>query len=207
VNSFNDKPIEGPEDDQFGFSPFAEALAQSIIKNENPEGTVMAIHGPWGSGKSSVINLVKHYLREGTKPDQPQESLEFPSTAPNWLKSLAPKVCLRQPNGDTSSSSKVSLEILDFKCWWFKGEEALILEFFRQLYGALGQPGLEKAREVVSQLGSRVLSGSAPFIDASANLLVAPGTGGAASSGMNLLSNLRKRWRTRFQARHEDKKG
>ncbi|MCY3653918.1 MAG: hypothetical protein F4099_07160 [Synechococcus sp. SB0673_bin_10] len=52
MNSFNDKPIEGPEDDQFGFSPFAEALAQAIIKNENPEGTVMAIHGPWGSGKS-----------------------------------------------------------------------------------------------------------------------------------------------------------
>lgn len=121
MNSFNDKPIERPEEDQFGFSPFAEALDQAIIKNENPEGTVMAIHSPWGSGKSSVINLVKHHLREKIKSDQPQESLRFPSTAPTWLKSLASKVCFRQPNDDTSSSSTVSLEILDFKCWWFKG--------------------------------------------------------------------------------------
>ena len=40
------------------------------------------------------------------------------------------------------------------------------------------------------------MSGSAPFIGASANLLVAPGTGGAASSGMNLLSNLIKQEKT-----------
>ena len=196
MNSFNDKPIERPDDDRFGFSPFAEALAQSIIKNKNPEGTVIAIHGPWGSGKSSVINLVKHYLKKKTKSDQPQESLGFPRTAPNWLKSLAPKVRFRQLNGDTSNSSKISLEILDFKCWWFKGEEALILEFFHQLYKALDQPGLEKAKEVVSQLGSRILSSSAPFIGAAGNLLMAPGIGRATSSGMKLLSNLIKQEKT-----------
>lgn len=162
MNPLNDKPIErpgpdGPGSDQFDFSPFAEAIAQSIIKNDDSEGTVMAIHGPWGSGKSSVINLVKHYLEEDVKSGQ--------------------------------------LQILDFKCWWFRGEEALVLEFFHQLYGALDQQGLERAKEATSQLGSRMLSTLAPLTGAVANLIT-PGVGGAASSSMNLLSNLIKQGKT-----------
>lgn len=157
MNSFNDKPIKQPGEDRFGFSPFAEAIAQSIIKHKNPEGTVIAINGPWGSGKSSVINLVKHYLKKDKKPDQ--------------------------------------LQILDFKCWWFRGEEALVLEFFHQLYGALDQQGLERAKEAISQLGSRMLSTLAPLTGAVANLIT-PGVGGATSSSMNLLSNLIKQGKT-----------
>ena len=153
----SDKPIEHPEKDEFDFKRFAQSIARRIIKNNNPEGTVIAINGPWGSGKSSVINLVKHYLKKDVKPDQ--------------------------------------LQILDFKCWWFRGEEALVLEFFHQLYGALDQQGLERAKEAISQLGSRMLSTLAPLTGAVANLIT-PGVGGAASSSMNLLSNLIKQGET-----------
>ena len=156
MDSFNDKPIKQPGKDRFGFSPFAEAIAQSIIKNDDSEGTVMAIHGPWGSGKSSVINLVKHYLEEKIKSNQSPDSFEFPRRAPNWLKSLAPKRRSRQPSSDMSNSSNVSLEILDFKCWWFRGEEALMIEFFHQLYSALNESGLE-AKEAVRRLGLMTL--------------------------------------------------
>nr|WP_255532660.1 P-loop NTPase fold protein [Paracoccus sp. IB05] len=31
---------------------------------KRPLGSVVAIHGPWGSGKSSVINLVRHHLAQ-----------------------------------------------------------------------------------------------------------------------------------------------
>ena len=172
MNPFNDKPIEGPEEDQFGLSPLAEAIAQSIVRNESPEETVIAIRGPWGSGKSSVINLVKHYLEEEMKSAQSQEAFD-----------------------DTSNSVNIPIQILDFKCWWFKGEEALMLEFFRQLYGALDKSGLSEAKAAISQLGSRILSGSAPLVGAAVNS-IASGGGAVASSGMNLLSNLIKQEKT-----------
>ena len=156
MHLFSDKPIEHPEKDEFDFKRFAQSIAQSIIKNNNPEGTVIAINGPWGSGKSSVINLVKHYLKEKIKPNQSPDSFEFPRRAPNWLKSLAPKRRSRQPSSDMSNSSNVSLEILDFKCWWFRGEEALMIEFFHQLYRALDKSGL-KAKEAVRRLGLMTL--------------------------------------------------
>ena len=150
MNPFNDKPIERPDEDDFDFKDFAKAIAQSIIRNKNPEGTVMAIHGPWGSGKTSIINLVKHYLGKDMKPDQ--------------------------------------LQILDFKCWWFRGEEALMLEFFHQLYRGLPARS-QKAKKAVSRFGSILLRDLAPLTGAAANYAT-PGTGEIVSNGMNLLSKI-----------------
>lgn len=42
-------------------------LAKSIIGLSANEGFVYSIYGPWGSGKSTVINFVEHYLREHNK--------------------------------------------------------------------------------------------------------------------------------------------
>ncbi|MFO1169543.1 MAG: P-loop NTPase fold protein [Hyphomicrobiaceae bacterium] len=67
--TFNDTPISLPEHDRFGFDPLARALARSISNIANPEGTVFAVNGSWGSGKSSVLNLVTHHL--GTSPSDP----------------------------------------------------------------------------------------------------------------------------------------
>ncbi len=155
--NFDDKPIESPEEDKFGFDTFSSAIASSIAYNKQPEGTVVAIHGPWGTGKSSIVNLVKYHLE-----NEPETN---------------------------------DLEVLDFNCWWFKGEEALALEFFRQLYSVMDQADVEKAKEAVSKLGSRVLSGSSSFVGAAINI-AAPGVGGAASSGMNLLADLIKQQKT-----------
>ena len=40
-------------------TPFARALARGILEMQAPEGVVFAIDGSWGSGKTSVINLIK----------------------------------------------------------------------------------------------------------------------------------------------------
>lgn len=42
---FNDSPIERPEDDDYGFGPFASALATSLLSIANPVGTTIAITG------------------------------------------------------------------------------------------------------------------------------------------------------------------
>jgi predicted KAP-like P-loop ATPase len=60
----NDKPITEPSDDRFGINPFAKTLAASIRKINAPEGTVVALNGPWGSGKSSAVNLILHHLKD-----------------------------------------------------------------------------------------------------------------------------------------------
>ena len=63
MNSFNDTPIDHPEKDRFGFDSFACAISDCIKGIREPYGSVVAVWGPWGSGKSSAINLVRHHLR------------------------------------------------------------------------------------------------------------------------------------------------
>lgn len=57
-----DSPIRQPSDDAFGIDPFARAIAHSIRETDARDGLVFAVNGPWGSGKSSAINLILHHL-------------------------------------------------------------------------------------------------------------------------------------------------
>ena len=148
--SFEDQPITSPGEDRFGFDPLATALADSISKMESPHGTAIAVNGPWGSGKSSVVNLVKHYLRNGMK------------------------------TGD--------LEIVDFKCWWFRGEEALTLAFFQELYAAMKPNVGKKAKKVIAKLGSQQLIKASPVVGSVLNV-AAPGTGSIASAAMKAVGD------------------
>lgn len=66
MSEFDDKPIKLSDEDKFGFKPLAETIADMISNMKAPEGTVFAINGPWGSGKSSLINLVRnHFPNDG----------------------------------------------------------------------------------------------------------------------------------------------
>lgn len=60
---FSDRPLEDPEKDELGYAVFAHRLALSIRDMFNPEGFVIAINARWGSGKTSFLNFVEHYLK------------------------------------------------------------------------------------------------------------------------------------------------
>lgn len=58
-----DRPQENIKDDAFAYAPFAETVAKAVLRLPDPHGQIIAIHGPWGMGKTSFLNFVKHYLR------------------------------------------------------------------------------------------------------------------------------------------------
>jgi predicted KAP-like P-loop ATPase len=57
-----DKPLTRPEDDRLGYAPFAETLSSALVKMAPAGGFVVALYGPWGSGKTTVLNFVRFYL-------------------------------------------------------------------------------------------------------------------------------------------------
>ena len=50
--------------DALGFEMHAQALAEIIVKPETVPPLVIGIYGPWGSGKSTFMALVKKYLED-----------------------------------------------------------------------------------------------------------------------------------------------
>ncbi|MDC7787352.1 P-loop NTPase fold protein [Rhodoplanes sp. TEM] len=150
----NDRPIAEPAEDRFGIDPFAQALASSIRNIKSPDGTVIALNGPWGSGKSSAVNLVLHHLKDVTE--------------------------------------KGDLAVVNFACWWFRGEDALALAFFRELYAGIGQTLGDKFKKALHNMGVRLLKAGS-IVSAGADLVGAKaGVGTLASSAMSWVSDFIK---------------
>lgn len=66
-----DRPSSDPKDDLFGHAPFAKSLADSICRYPGNDGLVLALYGPWGSGKSTVLSYVRHFLDQRPETEQP----------------------------------------------------------------------------------------------------------------------------------------
>ena len=86
-------------------------------------GVTIALNGPWGSGKSSAVNLIRHHLKSDVEHGR--------------------------------------LELIDFRCWWFRGEEALTLAFLQELNAPLRKSLGGKAKELIPRLGKTLLQAGA----------------------------------------------
>lgn len=134
---FNDSPIERREDDRYGVHAFADALATSLLRIAKPVGTTIAVTGPWGSGKSSAVNLIRAELLD-RKDD--------------------------------------TLSVFDFKCWWYRGEEAIALAFLQELNLALKSSLGDKVKGLVPEMGRHVLQ-AGPVLGSAVALATTGGWG------------------------------
>jgi len=57
-----DEPIRVGEQDRLNRRQFAEHFAETLISYNDPSCLITALYGPWGSGKSSMLNLIESYL-------------------------------------------------------------------------------------------------------------------------------------------------
>ena len=70
----DDLPIKNSDEDKLGYGPFAKTVAECIRGINRPYGNVIAIHGPWGVGKSSLVELIQREL-ENLASEEPGNDL------------------------------------------------------------------------------------------------------------------------------------
>ena len=58
----SDLPINGVAEDKLNRGKFVKDLAEAILRRDTPEGLVIGMYGKWGSGKTSVVNMVVEQL-------------------------------------------------------------------------------------------------------------------------------------------------
>lgn len=58
----NDRPITNNSGDKFKRSNFAKLLSAQILALPTNESFVLGLSGPWGSGKTSILNMVENEL-------------------------------------------------------------------------------------------------------------------------------------------------
>ena len=55
---FNDIPIKTQDEDLLNRKSFSRRLGKALVDAETKDGYCIGLYGPWGSGKSSIINMV-----------------------------------------------------------------------------------------------------------------------------------------------------
>lgn len=68
MNVPSDNPIVEPNDDSLGRKPAAETFARQVLSIDASRGAVVGVLGPWGSGKTSFINLSRAQFRDKSVP-------------------------------------------------------------------------------------------------------------------------------------------
>ena len=59
-----DNPIQKPEDDVLSRTRVARSFAGQVLSMDVSQGVVVGVLGPWGSGKTSFVNLARAHWKE-----------------------------------------------------------------------------------------------------------------------------------------------
>jgi predicted KAP-like P-loop ATPase len=68
-----DSPISRASEDRLGRADFAQRIARAVFEWRDDKSIVVGIIGPWGSGKSSLLNMAEEQLRNLAKTRDEQE--------------------------------------------------------------------------------------------------------------------------------------
>ena len=63
-----DIPVERPEQDEFGVGRYVQGLCKFIRSSETP--ITIALHGEWGSGKTSFMKMMECCLCSSELPEE-----------------------------------------------------------------------------------------------------------------------------------------
>jgi predicted KAP-like P-loop ATPase len=160
---FGDRPISLPQDDAFGLSSFADALATSLLQLSPRDGLVISIEGPWGAGKSSAIALVVRIIQLrlliglGEDRDELEKCTED-QLGVKWVE----------------KSKQRNTHIVRFNPWNFSGQENLVRAFFSELAAQIDVEPNGKLKNAMNKL-----AGYLPSV-----------AGGLAAGGMLATGNL-----------------
>lgn len=67
------KPIQSDAQDLLNRSVYARKLADAILAQTQPDCLVIGLYGTWGSGKTSILNLMENRLKEVALERLPQD--------------------------------------------------------------------------------------------------------------------------------------
>lgn len=72
-----DKPIRHVENDEYGRKKYVDNLAYAILTDDDSDGLIVGVEGEWGSGKTSIKNMLIERLQQMPLPSRKTHLIEF----------------------------------------------------------------------------------------------------------------------------------
>ena len=134
---FNDLPLSADEEAHFQFTAYADTFARLIASKRTRTPLTIGIHGDWGSGKTTLMQLIKARLDETRLQRRRERKLSFLS----WEESAA-KVFPQHFR---------TCKTVWFNAWKYGREEALLAALIRTIVRTMARDGwLDKVKAKVA---------------------------------------------------------
>lgn len=146
---YSDRPLStnDAERDQFGRSQFASRIASLLINRQGEEGVVISVEGEWGSGKSSIMSMIKHelLLERGNK-----------KVAGLSVRERLRKVASAINRSTIKSSAQIKPTtkppvVIEFNPWIAGASDKMIQSFMAQIASTIGRDKSDKLAISVAQ--------------------------------------------------------
>lgn len=108
---YNDAPINEMKDDLFGVNSYVKGLCKFILECETP--MTVSIQGDWGSGKTSMMNMIQHELGDKVLPIWFNTWQFSQFQLGNSLAISMLEVLLKKLDGDTKILNKIAGGMFD----------------------------------------------------------------------------------------------
>lgn len=106
-------------DDQLDYSLYAKAIAEFIhSKNTNPPLTI-GILAPWGQGKTTLMRLIEHKLKQLVKADQGEQTKQKAGNREEVPPTEAPKTTFQHLKDWLNAAVKPKPRKLQYPTVWF----------------------------------------------------------------------------------------
>ena len=114
-----DEPIKKSEDDKLNRRSFAESLAKTIVQNSFSSSFSIGLYGKWGSGKTSLVNMVLETVEKYDKNViifrfNPWICSDPQLLISQFFKQLSTAIKLKKPAAETWRLIEQFADILDF---------------------------------------------------------------------------------------------
>lgn len=115
-----DEPITDKSEDKYQRAEYTQNLADALLNSTDPHGLIIGIHGPWGSGKTSLKNLLINALKASKDTDE-YHIIEFEPwmySGSGQVVSLLFKQISQTLSSKTNSVSRLALRLATFSNRW-----------------------------------------------------------------------------------------
>lgn len=124
-----DVPIKSRTEDKLNRRYFADDLCKAVKNYKREEALTIGVYGKWGSGKTSVLNMVHEALNGGYQSNTPNER----------------------------NDNQQKIILMKFDPWLYSSPEQLISCFLKQLSKEVGiHDGMRELRKSIEQYGDMI---------------------------------------------------
>lgn len=150
--------------DRLRFGRYVEALDQLVLQRASDKALVTAIYGPWGSGKSSLLELVKQRLEDiNKKANEERDKIE----ESRWTGFMDQ---FRGRSAEDIRQATERFKVVEFSPWLYRNEKSLMVPLlvtlakrnraFQDLFGDIMDAAPQLTQQVIDLAGKVAVAGA-----------------------------------------------